>query len=37
MINNDYRVSAAGGHRAIGSTIAVIIDPQQVYLPLLRR
>ena len=37
VINNDYRVSASGGHSAIGTTIAVIIDPQQVYLPLVRR
>jgi uncharacterized repeat protein (TIGR01451 family) len=37
VINNDYRASADGGHKAIGSWIAVIIDPQQVYLPLVRK
>jgi uncharacterized repeat protein (TIGR01451 family) len=37
VINTDYRASASGGHQAIGSTIAVIIDPQQMYLPLVRR
>jgi uncharacterized repeat protein (TIGR01451 family) len=37
VINSDYRVSASGGYYAIGSGIAVIIDPQQVYLPLVRR
>jgi uncharacterized repeat protein (TIGR01451 family) len=37
IINNDYRVSASGGHYAIGSGIAVIIDPQQVFLPLIKK
>lgn len=37
VINNDYRVSADGGHNAIGSWLAVIIDPQQVFLPSVRK
>ncbi len=34
VINNDYRASASGGYSAKGNWIAVIIDPQQVFLPL---
>jgi len=37
VINNDYRISASGGYSAIGSWLAVIIDPKQVFLPLIRR
>jgi uncharacterized repeat protein (TIGR01451 family) len=37
VINDDYRVSANGGHTAIGNWIAVIIDPQQVFLPLINK
>ncbi len=37
VINHDYRASANGGHSATGSWIAVIIDPRQIYLPVLRR
>jgi len=37
VINSDYRVSADGGHSAIGNWIAVIIDPQQVFLPTVRK
>jgi uncharacterized repeat protein (TIGR01451 family) len=37
VISNDYRVSATGGYSAIGNWIAVIIDPWQTYLPLIRR
>lgn len=37
LVNRDYRVSATGGHSAIGGPIVTFIDPQQVYLPLLRR
>ncbi len=37
IINNDYRISAAGGYSAIGPWLAVIIDPQQVFLPFVRR
>ncbi len=37
VINDDYRADASGGYSAIGSWIAVIIDPLQVYLPVLCR
>ena len=37
VIDNDYRVSASGGYSASGSGIAVIIDPQQVFLPFVRK
>jgi uncharacterized repeat protein (TIGR01451 family) len=37
IINDDYRASASGGYSAIGSWIAVIVDPQQVYLPLVTK
>ncbi len=37
VINHDYRISAAGGYAASGIWIAVIVDPRQVYLPLIRR
>ncbi|MBI5565309.1 MAG: DUF11 domain-containing protein, partial [Chloroflexi bacterium] len=37
LINSDYRVSAAGGHSAIGGLIVTLIDPLHIYLPLLRR
>jgi uncharacterized repeat protein (TIGR01451 family) len=37
VINDDYRASASGGYSAIGSWIAVLIDPLQVYLPIVRQ
>jgi uncharacterized repeat protein (TIGR01451 family) len=37
VIDNEYRVSASGGYSATGNWIAVIIDPQQVYLPAIRK
>ncbi|HTP06791.1 MAG TPA: hypothetical protein VMP08_00970 [Anaerolineae bacterium] len=37
VVGNDYRVSASGGYSAIGNWIAVIIDPRQVYLPLVKK
>jgi uncharacterized repeat protein (TIGR01451 family) len=37
LINGDYRVSATGGYSAIGGAFVTLIDPLQVYLPLLRR
>ncbi|HSD84734.1 MAG TPA: hypothetical protein VLG46_12780, partial [Anaerolineae bacterium] len=37
VINNDYRASATGGYSAIGNWIAVIIDPGQIYLPLINK
>ena len=37
VINADYRVSATGGYSAIGPWLAVIVDPQQVFLPAVRR
>jgi uncharacterized repeat protein (TIGR01451 family) len=36
-INQDYRVSANGCVNAVGNWYAIIPDPQQVYLPLIRR
>lgn len=37
LINGAYRVSATGGYNAVGGPVVTFIDPQQVYLPLLRR
>ena len=37
VINSDYRVSADGGHNAIGPGLAVIVDPQLVFLPTVRK
>jgi uncharacterized repeat protein (TIGR01451 family) len=37
VINADYRASATGGYSAIGSWLAVIIDPKQVFLPTVRK
>ena len=37
VVNNEYRVSATGGYSAIGSPLVTIVDPLQVYLPVLRR
>ena len=37
VINAAYRVSAAGGHSAIGPWLAVIVDPLHVFLPTVRK
>jgi uncharacterized repeat protein (TIGR01451 family) len=37
VINDDYRVGANGGYSAIGPWLTVIIDPQQVFLPAVRK
>jgi uncharacterized repeat protein (TIGR01451 family) len=37
VINNDYRASASGGYSAIGTWIAVIVDPLQVHLPVVNK
>jgi uncharacterized repeat protein (TIGR01451 family) len=37
LVNGDYRASATGGFSAIGSPLVTIVDPLQVYLPVLRR
>jgi uncharacterized repeat protein (TIGR01451 family) len=37
VINADYRASATGGYSAIGPWLAVIVDPQQVFLPTVRK
>ncbi len=37
IVNDDYRVSADGGYGAVGTRVVTLVDPQQVYLPLVMR
>jgi len=37
IVNDDYRVSADGGYGAIGTRVVTLVDPQQVFLPLVMR
>lgn len=37
VINADYALSAAGGYRATSTAVVTLIDPLQVYLPIVRR
>ena len=37
IVNDDYRVSADGGYGAVGVRVVTLVDPQQVFLPLVMR
>jgi uncharacterized repeat protein (TIGR01451 family) len=37
IVNGDYVASAEGGYRAAGAPVATLVDPLQVYLPLITR
>jgi uncharacterized repeat protein (TIGR01451 family) len=37
IVNDDYRVSADDGYGAIGARVVTLVDPQQVFLPLVMR
>ena len=37
IINGDYRTSADGGYGAVGTSVVTLVDPKQVYLPIVMR
>ena len=37
IVNGDYVAGAEGGYRAAGAPVVTLVDPMQVYLPLIAR